>query len=97
MFEGVGGRAGDLCLREEESCGEQECGGGTEEIQTKRGLGLAEGAVSGFEASGHACGEVRGMGDHDQGDAGFVVELDEHIQADEPEEFCTLVLDLIEH
>ncbi len=27
----------------------------------------------------------------------FVVELDEHIQADDPEEFCTLVLDLIEH
>lgn len=27
----------------------------------------------------------------------FVVELDEHIQRDEPEQFCTLVLDLIEH
>ena len=27
----------------------------------------------------------------------FVVKLDEHIQADEPEEFCTLVLDLVEH
>lgn len=27
----------------------------------------------------------------------FVVELDEHIQAEDPEEFCTLVLDLIEH
>jgi uncharacterized protein (TIGR02147 family) len=28
---------------------------------------------------------------------GFIVELDEHIQRDDPEEFCTLVLDLIEH
>ena len=27
----------------------------------------------------------------------FIVQLDEHIQADDPEEFCTLVLDLIEH
>jgi uncharacterized protein (TIGR02147 family) len=27
----------------------------------------------------------------------FVVQLDEHIQAEDPEEFCTLVLDLIEH
>lgn len=27
----------------------------------------------------------------------FVVTLDEHIQEDDPEEFCTLVLDLIEH
>lgn len=27
----------------------------------------------------------------------FIVELDEHIQRDDPEEFCTLVLDLIEH
>ena len=27
----------------------------------------------------------------------FVVSLDEHIQRDDPEEFCTLVLDLIEH
>ncbi len=27
----------------------------------------------------------------------FIVQLDEHIQRDDPEEFCTLVLDLIEH
>jgi hypothetical protein len=27
----------------------------------------------------------------------FIVELDEHIQRDDPEAFCTLVLDLIEH
>lgn len=27
----------------------------------------------------------------------FIVDLDEHIQRDDPEDFCTLVLDLIEH
>ncbi len=27
----------------------------------------------------------------------FVVQLDEHIKSEQPEEFCTLVLDLIEH